>query len=312
MDLAKGCFVPSLKVLACLFACSDARHAPGLRHLGPAHLPAYLLPFAFSIPPPQERYKSLSSCLPNSSPPFLFPHSQLSLPAHVLPPLTLAHIYLATSPDVQKTNPPAHPLIFLPVQRQNDITFRPRCLVTIHHASVQHSPGPCRIRRQRCRRACHWCKSSGEEAYKRPRADAPLQKEGNATAVENNPVGKVCTAKLPAEPFFTTGSLDGNVKGYVSVASNDNGIGLVYTVKLSNLPKEGGPFRKCSLCPINLPPAGAVGKSLTEGSQPTTSTTRESRRTATAPRRLPTWIPSCEVRILSATLSFLRRARSAT
>lgn len=62
--------------------------------------------------------------------------------------------------------------------------------------------------------------------------------------MENNPVGKVCTAKLPAQPFFATGSLNGNVKGSITVASNDNGIGLVYTVKLSNLPKEGGPFRK--------------------------------------------------------------------
>jgi hypothetical protein len=73
-------------------------------------------------------------------------------------------------------------------------------------------------------------------------AEPVTGKEGNATVVENNPVGKVAIAKLPAEPFFKTGSLNGNVEGSITIASNDNGIGLVYTVKLSNLPKEGGPF----------------------------------------------------------------------
>ncbi|KAK8088244.1 superoxide dismutase [Apiospora hydei] len=65
---------------------------------------------------------------------------------------------------------------------------------------------------------------------------------GNATAVTNNPVGASAAGNLPDKAFFTAGSLDGNVKGSVSVKSSPDGIGVVYTVKFSNLPKEGGPF----------------------------------------------------------------------
>ncbi|KAK7951132.1 superoxide dismutase [Apiospora aurea] len=65
---------------------------------------------------------------------------------------------------------------------------------------------------------------------------------GNATAVTNNPVGASAAGTLPDKAFFTAGSLDGNVKGSVSVKSSPDGIGVVYTVKFSNLPKEGGPF----------------------------------------------------------------------
>ncbi|KAK6865657.1 hypothetical protein PG995_002185 [Apiospora arundinis] len=65
---------------------------------------------------------------------------------------------------------------------------------------------------------------------------------GNATAVTNNPVGFSASGTLPDKAFFTAGSLSGNVKGSVSVKSSPDGIGVVYTVKFSNLPKEGGPF----------------------------------------------------------------------
>ncbi|KAK8050366.1 hypothetical protein PG994_012096 [Apiospora phragmitis] len=65
---------------------------------------------------------------------------------------------------------------------------------------------------------------------------------GNATAVTNNPVGFSASGTLPDKAFFTAGSLNGNVKGSVSVMSSPDGIGVVYTVKFSNLPKEGGPF----------------------------------------------------------------------
>ncbi|KAK8095286.1 superoxide dismutase [Apiospora kogelbergensis] len=65
---------------------------------------------------------------------------------------------------------------------------------------------------------------------------------GNATVVTNNPVGLSAAGSLPDKPFFTAGSLSGNVKGSVSVKSSPDGIGVVYTVKFSNLPKEGGPF----------------------------------------------------------------------
>jgi hypothetical protein len=71
-----------------------------------------------------------------------------------------------------------------------------------------------------------------------------LQEFGNATVVEDNPVGRQAVATLPGKPFWTTGSLDGNVVGSLSVKSSANGIGVDYTVSFSNLPKEGGPFRK--------------------------------------------------------------------
>ncbi|KAI1839999.1 hypothetical protein JX265_006240 [Neoarthrinium moseri] len=67
-------------------------------------------------------------------------------------------------------------------------------------------------------------------------------KLGNATVVTNNPVGKEIRATLPEQAFWKTGSLDGNVKGSISVKSSPNGVGVEYTVKFSNLPKEGGPF----------------------------------------------------------------------
>ncbi|KAI0206289.1 superoxide dismutase [Astrocystis sublimbata] len=65
---------------------------------------------------------------------------------------------------------------------------------------------------------------------------------GDAVAVTNNPVGKRAIAVLPEDPFFTAGSLDGNVKGDVKAATGANGLGVDFEVTFSNLPKEGGPF----------------------------------------------------------------------
>merc|ERR1712093_870210 len=65
---------------------------------------------------------------------------------------------------------------------------------------------------------------------------------GNATVVENNPVGKVYTATLPEKPFFNPTNPKGNVKGSISATANPNGIGVKFTVKFENLPTSGGPF----------------------------------------------------------------------
>ncbi|ORY66330.1 superoxide dismutase, partial [Pseudomassariella vexata] len=64
----------------------------------------------------------------------------------------------------------------------------------------------------------------------------------NASVITDNPVGLEAVATLPDELFFTAGTLDGNVKGSISVKSSANGIGVEYKVSFSNLPKDGGPF----------------------------------------------------------------------
>ncbi|KAK0126155.1 hypothetical protein ONS95_007773 [Cadophora gregata] len=65
---------------------------------------------------------------------------------------------------------------------------------------------------------------------------------GNATVVENNPVGVIYTATLPEKPFFNPTNPKGNVKGSISAAANPNGIGVKFAVKFENLPTTGGPF----------------------------------------------------------------------
>jgi hypothetical protein len=69
---------------------------------------------------------------------------------------------------------------------------------------------------------------------------------GNATVLSNNPVGAVYTASLPAERFFTASGLDGNIKGSISATANPDGVGVSFTVDLSNFPASGGPFRMLS------------------------------------------------------------------
>lgn len=83
----------------------------------------------------------------------------------------------------------------------------------------------------------------------------------DATVVTNNPAGAVYTATLPATAFdkdaFPSG---GNVKGSVFAVSSPDGTGVMFQVKFSGLPSEGGPFRKFGLLSsktlsnVSLPP----------------------------------------------------------
>ena len=70
------------------------------------------------------------------------------------------------------------------------------------------------------------------------------KKLGNATIVSTNPVGVKYKATLPAEAFFKSAYPDGgNIQGDISAEAAADGKGVVFTIKLSNLPKEGGPLR---------------------------------------------------------------------
>ncbi|EMR71768.1 putative superoxide dismutase protein [Eutypa lata UCREL1] len=64
----------------------------------------------------------------------------------------------------------------------------------------------------------------------------------SATQVTGNPADKAFVATLPEEPFWATGTLDGNVKGSISAKAGPDGVGVTFDVKFSNIPKEGGPF----------------------------------------------------------------------
>lgn len=77
---------------------------------------------------------------------------------------------------------------------------------------------------------------------------------GDAKIVTNNPAGVVYEAHLP-ETAFTKGSAyaeGGNVKGFISATASPDGVGVVFTVKFSNLPKEGGPFSESILANFSL------------------------------------------------------------
>jgi len=65
---------------------------------------------------------------------------------------------------------------------------------------------------------------------------------GNATTVENNPLGVIYTATLPEKQFFNANDPRGNIQGSVSATANPNGIGVSFAVSVSNLPTSGGPF----------------------------------------------------------------------
>ncbi|KAI8629451.1 superoxide dismutase [Xylariaceae sp. FL1651] len=67
-------------------------------------------------------------------------------------------------------------------------------------------------------------------------------KLGDATVVTNNTIGKQAIAVLPNDPFWKSGSLNGNIKGSLKATSGANGVGVDYEVTFSNLPTEGGPF----------------------------------------------------------------------
>ena len=68
-----------------------------------------------------------------------------------------------------------------------------------------------------------------------------------ADVVTGNPTGVTYVATLPATPFFKSGSLNGNVQGSISAKAGPGGQGVQYDVTFSNIPKEGGPFRKSQL-----------------------------------------------------------------
>jgi hypothetical protein len=66
---------------------------------------------------------------------------------------------------------------------------------------------------------------------------------GNATVVQDNPVGATYIAVLPTKEFFNPEDPRGNIKGSVSGTANPNGVGVSFHVTFSNLPTSGGPFR---------------------------------------------------------------------
>lgn len=71
-------------------------------------------------------------------------------------------------------------------------------------------------------------------------AQAPKTGElGNATVVENNPPGVIYAATLPDAAFFKGAQ---GVKGSIAAVANPDGVGVLFKVRFSGLPKEGGPF----------------------------------------------------------------------
>ncbi|ODA83931.1 hypothetical protein RJ55_02448 [Drechmeria coniospora] len=63
----------------------------------------------------------------------------------------------------------------------------------------------------------------------------------NARPITGNPKGVRYTATLPEDPFFH-GDFDGNVEGFITAETPDDGVGVKFTVHFENLPKSGGPF----------------------------------------------------------------------
>ncbi|KJZ76469.1 hypothetical protein HIM_04198 [Hirsutella minnesotensis 3608] len=59
-----------------------------------------------------------------------------------------------------------------------------------------------------------------------------------APIVSGNPLGVTYQATLPETPFFTGGSLNGNVKGSVSAQSSPDGVGVRFSVNFDNVPKQ--------------------------------------------------------------------------
>ncbi|POS80862.1 cytosolic Cu/Zn superoxide dismutase [Diaporthe helianthi] len=68
-------------------------------------------------------------------------------------------------------------------------------------------------------------------------------KLGDAAVVSDNPVGAIYKASMP-ETAFTKSAYPsgGNIKGNVYALSSPDGTGVIFKVKLSGLPSEGGPF----------------------------------------------------------------------
>lgn len=71
-----------------------------------------------------------------------------------------------------------------------------------------------------------------------------MQALGNATVVDDNPVGDVYVATLPDVAFDDYAYPDGgNAQGSISAEAKPDGEGIVFTVRFSDLPTSGGPFR---------------------------------------------------------------------
>ncbi|KAL1870498.1 hypothetical protein Daus18300_005186 [Diaporthe australafricana] len=68
-------------------------------------------------------------------------------------------------------------------------------------------------------------------------------KLGDAAIVSNNPAGAVYKATLPDTAFTKSAYPNGgNIKGDVYALSSPDGTGVIFKVKFSGLPSEGGPF----------------------------------------------------------------------
>ncbi|KAI1430159.1 superoxide dismutase [Xylaria sp. FL1777] len=87
-----------------------------------------------------------------------------------------------------------------------------------------------------------WVGNGSDNVSPEGGATQVLHQLGDAVVVTNNPVGKQAVAVFPRQPFFTSGSLHGNVKGSVKASTGAKGVGVDFEVTFSNLPKEGGPF----------------------------------------------------------------------
>ncbi|OAA62625.1 cytosolic cu zn superoxide dismutase [Niveomyces insectorum RCEF 264] len=89
--------------------------------------------------------------------------------------------------------------------------------------------------------------AAGVSADDTASSDGPLtgeeQKLGNATVTVNNPPGEAYVATLPSKAFDAAAYPDGgNAKGSIWAEARPDGIGVVFKVNFSNLPKTGGPF----------------------------------------------------------------------
>lgn len=68
-------------------------------------------------------------------------------------------------------------------------------------------------------------------------------KLGDAAEVNDNPVGAIYKATLPDTAFTKSAYPNGgNVKGSIYALSSPDGEGVIFKVKFSNIPSEGGPF----------------------------------------------------------------------
>lgn len=63
---------------------------------------------------------------------------------------------------------------------------------------------------------------------------------GNATEMTDQPPGVAFRAIFPTKQFTPTSS--GLVKGIFLAETNPGGTGVIYNIKILNLPEEGGPF----------------------------------------------------------------------